>query len=135
MKIYLASRYSRAPQLRECRADLESLGHVVTSRWIEGGHELDRNGSLEAQASERTRFATEDWSDMAAADCVISFTEEPRKTNTRGGRHVEFGGALALGKRCIVVGWRENVFHCLSNVEFFERWEDVIVALARDAAA
>lgn len=135
MKIYLASRYSRASQLREYRSELESFGHAVTSRWIDGGHELDRSGSLEAQASERTRFATEDWTDMTAADCVISFTEEPRKTNTRGGRHVEFGGALALGKRCIVVGWRENVFHCLPNVEFFERWEDAIAAVTRDGAA
>lgn len=97
-------------------------GHEITSRWIDGGHELTKEGSTEAAHHERARFADEDWHDMMAADCVISFTEEPRRTNTRGGRHVEFGGALAAGKRCIVVGWRENVFHCLPNVEFFPDW-------------
>lgn len=109
--------------MRDCRTDLENMGHNITSRWIDGGHELTKEGSTEAAQRERTRFAQEDWADMEAADTIISFTEEPRKTNTRGGRHVEFGGALALGKLCIVIGWRENVFHCLPQVRFFETWE------------
>lgn len=119
-KIYLASRYSRAPQLRDLRSRLKAMGYEVTSRWIDGGHELTKEGSTEAAHQERIRFATEDWQDMVAADVVVSVTEEPRKTTTRGGRHVEFGGALALGKRVVVIGWRENVFHCLPKVEFYK---------------
>lgn len=122
VKVYLAARYSRAAQLREARADLLAEGYEVTSRWIDGGHELTKEGSTEAHQSERTRFAVEDMSDCMAADWVISFTEEPRKTTTRGGRHVEFGMALAAGKRVTVIGYRENVFHCLPQVEFFESW-------------
>lgn len=122
MRIYLAARYSRATQLRGVRTDLEKLGHTVTSRWIDGGHELSKEGSDEASQKERTRFAQEDWMDLLQAECVISFTEEPRKTNTRGGRHVEFGAALATGKRCLVIGHRENVFHCLPQVEWFSDW-------------
>jgi nucleoside 2-deoxyribosyltransferase len=118
MKIYRASRYSRAPQLRAFRSQLERLGHTVTSRWIDGGHELTKEGSREADHADGIRFAQEDWEDLLAADCVVSFTEEPRKTTTRGGRHVEFGAALALGKRVVVIGWRENVFHTLPQVEF-----------------
>lgn len=37
----------------------------------------------------------------------------------RGGRHVEFGLALGLGKRVIVIGHQENLFHHLPQVEFF----------------
>jgi hypothetical protein len=123
-RIYLAARHSRAPQLRELRDELQRRGFAVTSRWIDGGHELTKEGSTQAAHEERRRFAEEDWADMLAADVVVSFTEEPRKTNTRGGRHVEFGGALATGKRCVVIGWRENVFHCLGNVEFFDsQWD------------
>ena len=134
MKIYLASRYSRAPQLRQVRDELETMGHTITSRWIDGGHELTKDGSTQAAHLERSRFATEDWEDMMAADWVISFTEEPRKTNTRGGRHVEFGGAIAFNKRCMVVGWRENVFHCLPQIEFFKNWEECAYMLRREKA-
>lgn len=98
------------------------MGHEVTSRWLDGNHEIKPGGSDQANNAERARFAVEDWADMAAADCVISWTEEPRKTNTRGGRHVEFGGAIALGKRCVVIGYRENVFHHLPQVEFYLNW-------------
>lgn len=134
MKIYLASRYSRAPELRKYRDHLRDMGHEVTSRWLDGGHEIKSGGSDQAANSERGRFAQEDWADMLAADCVISFTEEPRKTNTRGGRHVEFGGAMALGKRCLVVGWQENVFHHMPQVEFHLNWTSASAVL-RSAAA
>ena len=133
MKIYLAARYSRGGDLRETRTKLEALGHTVTSRWIDGDHQISDAGlSDEAKAAERTRFALEDWEDLLAADCVISFTERPRETNTRGGRHVEYGAALAAGKRCIVVGFRENVFHCLPQVEFFETESEMLRALDPD---
>lgn len=45
---------------------------------------------------------------------------------SRGGRHVEFGMALALGKRVIVVGPRENVFHLLPEVEVHVNWNDFV---------
>jgi hypothetical protein len=58
------------------------------------------------------------------ADVVINFTEPPRSKANRGGRHVEYGIALAKGLRVIVVGYRENIFHWLPMVEFCETWED-----------
>lgn len=45
---------------------------------------------------------------------------------SRGGRHVEFGMALALAKRCIVIGPRENVFHLLPQVEQYDSWEQYL---------
>ena len=86
--------------------------------------------SLAAEA-ERLRFASEDWSDLLGSDICISFTETPRNTHSRGGRHVEFGAALALGKRCIIVGPRENVFHCLLEVERADSWPAVLTDLQR----
>ena len=41
-----------------------------------------------------------------AADAVITFTEIPNTILATGGRHVEFGLALAQAKRVIVVGPR-----------------------------
>lgn len=123
--IYLAARYSRREELLGYVADLERLGHVVTSRWLHGNHQIDDAGlSTEAKRAERERFATEDWNDLKSASVCISFTEAPRSSNSRGGRHVEFGAALALGHRVIVIGPRENVFHCLPIVEHFDNWTD-----------
>lgn len=136
MKIYLASRYSRRDEMTVRAFELYGLGHQVTSRWINGDHQISDEGlSAEAKAEERTRFAMEDWEDLTAADMCISFTEAPRGTNSRGGRHVEFGGALAAGKTCVIVGHRENVFHCLPNVKFFENWEDCFAWLKSESQA
>lgn len=131
--IYLASRYSRNGEMMMYAEQLQSLGYIVTCRWIYGGHQITDDGlSAEAKAEERTRFAMEDWEDLMKADICISFTEAPRGTNSRGGRHVEFGAALATGKRVIVVGHRENVFHCLPKVQFFPTWEECLSTLATE---
>uniref|UniRef100_A0A6M3IQQ6 Putative nucleoside deoxyribosyltransferase n=2 Tax=viral metagenome TaxID=1070528 RepID=A0A6M3IQQ6_9ZZZZ len=126
MKIYLASRYSRHKELQEIACVLMSQGHEITSRWIWGNHRIDDEGlSIEAKRAERERFAQEDFDDLKHAKVVISFTEIPRSTNSRGGRHVEFGIALASKKRCVVVGPRENVFHCLPGVEVVDKINEV----------
>lgn len=135
MRIYLASRYSRHIELQGYRDELEAAGHEVTSRWINGGHQIDDRGlSAQGKEEERIRFAQEDWNDLLRAECVISFSEAPRSSNSRGGRHVEHGMALAYGKRAIVVGHRENVFHCLPEVEFFPEWPEARRALAGKVA-
>ena len=134
MKIYLAARYSRREELLRYASDLAELNHQVTSRWIEGSHQVSDAGlSEEGSVEERTRFAMEDWLDVCAAETVISFTEQPRSELTkasRGGRHVEFGAALAMHKRCIVVGPRENVFHCLPQVIVYPTWNEALSYLA-----
>lgn len=129
-RIYLASRYSRFPEMQGYRSELEQIGFFVTSRWINGDHQVDDAGlSVQAKEAERLQFAQEDYDDLCAADLVISFTEAPRSSNSRGGRHVEHGMAIALRKRVIVVGHRENVFHCLPQVEFFPTWKEAYLAL------
>lgn len=144
MKIYLASRYSRREELCQYRKVLQALGHEVTSRWLDGAHQISDSGTpigddgealVEGDgdspecAAMRARFAREDVEDVRKSDCVISFTEPPRSNSNRGGRHVEFGLAYALGKRLIVVGYRENVFHWISSVMFFKTFEELIDAL------
>lgn len=130
MKIYLAARYSRFPELQAFAAQLSAAGHQVTSRWIEGDHQISvLNLSGEEQEALRTRFAFEHMEDLMAAQCCVSFTEPPRAKPSRGGPHVEFGCALALGHRVIVVGPRENVFHSLDNVEHYETPEEALAVL------
>jgi len=145
VKAYLAGRYSRREELCRYRAELQAAGVEVTARWLDGAHQVYLSGEplgpeqealIESGAASpelRARFAAEDWNDLTSADVVINFTEPPRSNASRGGRHVEFGAALALEIRCLVVGHRENVFHCLPEVEFFENWPAAFAALTAPA--
>ena len=130
MKFYLAASYARRREMQGIAAALEAFGHQVTSRWVRGDHELDDGLTNEVKASLNARFAGEDIEDIDAADVVISFTEPPQSVYARGGCHVEFGVAVSSGKRLIVIGYRENVFHWLPQIEFYERWEDFIRKLS-----
>jgi len=48
LRFFLAARYARKEELRVYRQDIETLGHVVISNWIDGeGDGADLN-SLEA---------------------------------------------------------------------------------------
>ena len=122
MKVYLAARYSRKDEMREYADRLHRADHHVTSRWVEVKHnveDIDRDHEL------ASRYASEDSEDLTAADAVVVFTEHPRKELTRGGRHVEFGMALALQKRLFVVGPPENVFYALPQVEVYCTWDQL----------
>jgi hypothetical protein len=123
MKIYIAARYDRRFEMLGVAAALIRAGHEVTSRWIEGG----RGGEPEIIA------AVEDVGDLTRADCIVTFTEAPERGvpwAARGGRHVEFGLALAMGKRVCVVGPRENVFHHLLHVEVYAGVPELVAGLA-----
>lgn len=149
MKIYLAARYGRREELCVYRAELEAMGHTVQARWLNGEHQIGNDGKPIGEHGEalvegvlrsgellseheqsdraaklRASFAADDWEDVNTAECVVSFTERPRAKANRGGRHVEFGIALANRARVIVVGHRENIFHWLPQVEFCTIWED-----------
>lgn len=156
MKIYLAARYSRREELCAYRKQLETIGYTVQARWLNGEHQLANDGTpigehgaalvegtlrsgeqlsendqTERAAALRTKFALDDWEDVNAAELVISFTEPPRSKANRGGRHVEYGIALANSARVIVVGHRENIFHWLPVVEFCETWEEAMALLSK----
>ena len=131
MKVYLAARFSRLPELLGYAADLEQAGIEVTSRWLRGGHEWVGTPDEEIPVEAKARFATEDLEDMLNADTVVCFTESPRSGPARGGRHVEYGYALACGMDILVVGHRENVFYCLPDVDFAPDWESARLFLLR----
>jgi hypothetical protein len=131
-RVYLAARYGRREEILGRAVELAEDGHTVTSRWLIGVQQWDAATMAAAAAFEErgetppeaARFAIEDWADLRSSDVVVLFTEPPGSgAGTRGGRHVEFGMAYALGKRCLVVGGRENVFHLLPAVEHHPTWE------------
>lgn len=123
--VYIAARFSRRPECHELAKFMASRGHYITSRWVlpNADHVIPTGMSEQAADAERQRFAEEDFNDVISCDWMVSLTEEPRN-NSRGGRHVEFGMALALLKCVTIIGPRETVFHHLPNVDWYPNiWE------------
>ena len=121
-RIYLAARYGRREELNVYAEELRFEGYIVDAIWLTGDHEAELLTSDDAQL-----FAIEDLRDIEASDIMINFTEPERTGPTRGGRHVEFGMAHALGLGLIVVGPRENVFHALPSVHQFDKWGPEVI--------
>lgn len=118
-RVYLAAAFRRQSELSNYAAWLNDIEIDVTSRWL---------NEPESPAKPNVEAAMDDLTDIDRADTVISFTEPPDTTaSPRGGRHVEFGYALAKGKEVWVVGHRENIFHHLPNVRFFPNWAAVMI--------
>jgi hypothetical protein len=141
--IYLAARYARRDELCRYRDELEARGFTVTSRWLAGPDQVGATGTVIGTAAEqlieagdpaagilRAACALADMEDIAAADILIAFTEDPAfysPGSSRGGRHVELGLALARpGMRVIICGPRENQFCWIAfRVEQHDTWREL----------
>jgi len=138
MKVYLAARYSRRLEIAGYAEELRLRGIIVTSRWLDGSHQISDGAvplgdTAEAAAALRVRFARDDYDDVRTADTLVAFTEPPRSSSSRGGRHVELGLALAWGKAVIVVGPRENLFHWWPGFRHCDDWPGALGLLVGDA--
>lgn len=123
MKLYLAAAFQRQAEIDGYRQRLTAAGHTVTSRWTDPAQR--HHGLLDvpdATPDDIIQWARDDFDDLEAAEAVVNFTGSgPIAT---GGRHVEFGMALAFEKHIYLIGPRENVFHYLLAVNQFNTVED-----------
>ncbi len=103
VKVYIAASFSRRLEIKKYAAELEQLGFEVTSRWLDQHHKEDPT------EEDWHRFAVEDLEDVKRADMLFAFTDAVPKPG--GGRHAEFGVAMALGKPIVQIGPDEHVFH------------------------
>lgn len=135
MRYYFAARYSRHAELAGYRDQL--LASVpaaeVTSRWIDQHDgELEQSYTperLNADPEACWKHGQHDLNDLDEAGAIVSFTGAGG--GGKGGRHIEHGYAIAacegiaartgrtLAVRLIVVGPRENIFHCHPATEVF----------------
>lgn len=119
-RIYLAGPFTSRDELRTVRDRLVADGHTVTSGWLAWADEAD---GTHDRLSGR---AMDDLDDVTAADTLIMRTGVP--TDSGHGWHTEFGYAAALGKRLVVVGPRENIFHHLPAVRVYPDWDALYAA-------
>jgi hypothetical protein len=109
MSIYLSAGYERKYEVRSLAAVLSARGLDVVSTWHD---EEDADDDLEAPGA--PWCAVKDLEEVRSADIFVALaTGGP----TRGGHHAEWGAAMALGQRLLLVGPREQHFHALPRVE------------------
>jgi nucleoside 2-deoxyribosyltransferase len=112
MTFYIASQ--KQENARPVRDALNAAGHACNASWLD----LTGYASIPGDDAQRTQAALTCEGEVRECDALI-LVAEPDGERVRGGKHVETGMAIALGKRVYVVngpwftehGKRENVFH------------------------
>lgn len=123
LRVYLAAPF----ELQEMAARIAAFlatehGIGCTSRWLTAGG---------VDSDEWARYCL---ADVGRCDVFVVINPEAfRKTGT-GGRHVEFGYALALRKPVVIVGEQTNLFHTLAEIETVSGGESLVDAVRRLAA-
>ncbi len=137
MRVYIAAPYGAREQVRGYADGLIKLGVTPTCQWVYGSRPITSGTTGTApylSDKDANAYATQDLLDVASSDALVMLTEHASKIAAggaaSGGRHIELGYALALGKRVIVVGLAENIFHRSALTQRVDTWELAVEALA-----
>lgn len=126
MVVYIAAPSELREQAAICKRVLELEGTIkVSSRWIT----MELFGSSDPNYLQT--WAENDLADVKDADIVMLINPESFRTSGTGGRHVEVGYALALGKPVLVVGEQTNVFHYHPLVTYLATPGDYVKAVRK----
>jgi hypothetical protein len=126
MRVYIASHCRWAGLYAAAR--FEQLGHEVTARWL---HE-PFGATGDYSEAERQRIARMDADDVARADALVLIAGPDKYS---GGKFIEAGIAIGMGKRVVIIGRRENMLLWLPEIECFNTPEDAARALPSMEAA
>jgi hypothetical protein len=118
MTVYIAGPYQTKAECRAIAETLEGAGYEVTSRWLYDSQEDSEEAAIV------------DIVDIERAGALLLYHPAEWAGRGTGGRHVEFGYALARGKRLVILGRAaSNVFHLLSAVERVDTVEEAFPCL------
>lgn len=144
---YVAGRFERRDELHAVIRRLGAINIRCTSRWITEEPDIAHSHPQQVEAF-KCEWSIKDYNDVKESDTLIAFSEDltdamiPGNEDlitfgmdnhiyvpalwARGGRHVEFGLAIAWEKRIVVIGPRENIFHWLPMVEHYPNFDTFI---------
>lgn len=111
-KVYVAAWFDWLQQAKAAASELERAGYIVTSPWITGETNTAKGYPFQ-------RAALDDLQGVREADYLMILTLPFGTFYNGGGRWVEFGYALALSKRMVVIGNHETIFCHLPNVRVY----------------
>jgi nucleoside 2-deoxyribosyltransferase len=125
LKVYVAARFTRKDEVAALAMRIERAGAVVCTDWF-----LEAESDLHELSDDvRQSRAERDISHVRNCDILVMLAGG----GARGGRHFEFGFAMALGIPCWIVGEREHIFHWLPWVEVFDSADEMLSALREEA--
>ena len=96
----------RIHDARDTATIISNYNIIATVSWLR--KDADENLYHE---STYPQAAQTDLHDITRADFIVFLSEKPGNPFGLGGRHVELGYALALGRACIGIGQKENILH------------------------
>ena len=103
--------------------ELRNAGHICTSRWLGG----ERTYLSAKDVHDAAFQAKMDLDDIDSSDAIICKIFPRGTPISGGGRHIEFGYAMAKGKRLMCVGeGAETVFHLMHNVTVYDTIKDAV---------
>lgn len=121
MKVYVAGSFAEIDHCRRIAEILTNAGHVVTSRWLEGGGQAPDHP--DAWPPVAAHWAEQCRQDVDAASVVVVVNPSASLT---GGTMWEFGYAIGRQKLAVVLGLPSNVFcyqvPCMTGVYDVLRW-------------
>ena len=125
MKFYIAAKFKARHRIKIHNQQIEALGLLNTCPWflMDTDDSADEDSLGGYSREESAVMADRDLSAVREADIYIIDTIDVSET---GGREVELGAALILGKIILHVGPVRNLFHMHSGVKNFLNWDDII---------
>lgn len=123
MRFYICARYGRRDEAEQLAVQLQDMGHTITSSWL---GQVESEMAVDESAVVTAQLARRDLNEVKEADALVTLSELEDNPWGRGGRHVEFGAALAFGKQVFVIGPMENLFHYLPEVLVFDLIDDFL---------
>jgi nucleoside 2-deoxyribosyltransferase len=136
VRIYLSAQFSQQKEVAALRAAIDALHgpYRVAARWIDEppsalSSALDSPTCFTDHLQATAEICERDLLDVSRCDLFVALTQSPQTPSLRGGRHVEFGYALALNKHIAIIGPRENVFHASPAVMQFTDIAEFLASL------
>lgn len=127
--IYIAASFPYKYRALEFKDFLHSVGYAVSSGWIQKAKGYDTDEDPEEKKQRLIAASADDFAEVRACDTFVMFTEgKYAEQTTSGGRHAEFGMAVAHNKKIVLIGPLENVHHyspSIKNVSY-EEYEKAI---------
>jgi nucleoside 2-deoxyribosyltransferase len=138
MRVYIAAPYAAREQVRGYTEELVRIGFTSSASWVKETLEIG-SGTVGAATDladgEAARLADVDLKDVERSDILVLITAAQADMiggkGSSGGRHVETGYAMALGKPVIVVGEPEHLFHRLGRAcTVVPNWHEALIELS-----
>lgn len=129
MTVYIAAPFVHREIAKAAREYLAGHGIGCTSRWLDSHAPGDDMSNSVLMMNE----ALEDLYDINKADALVLLNYPELARAGGGGKHVEFGYAVAMKIPVYVIGKRTTVFHFLPNITVVPSLDDAIPHLQAQA--